>query len=175
MKRPLSLFIAVFIITTTSFAQSLKKYAIGQSGCNVYMFCDPGQFQRSYSDDSSVVYTGECNTSDALTYGVICVQLKEAVSDITVAEELMVSYLDYLKKAFDITLAAGYGKGNLLNDDNNTRGIVDYWTDKTGRDWKVKAWTNGMFMCVLYVYASGKLEDTQKINVFLNSFRFPAL
>jgi len=169
------LFLAAFIVLPHSYSQSLKKYTINTSGCSVYLFCDPGNFERTYSEDSSIVYTGECKTADSLTYGIICVQLKEPVEKIQPAEDLVVYYLDYLKKTFDIVSAVGYGKGNMLNSNTNTRGVIDYWKDKSGDEWKVKAWTNGKFIAVLYVYASGTLNETEKINVFLNSFRFPGM
>ena len=174
MKRFLSLLIVLFVINAVTYAQSLKKYTIGQSGCNVYMFCNPGEFDRSYSEDSSIVYTGECKTTDPLTYGVICVQLKEPLSSLQDAEDLLVAYLDFLKKSFDISIAAGYGKGNMLNSDPSTRGVVDYWKGKDGAEWKIKGWSNGKAMGILYVFAPGKLNETQKVNAFLDGFRFPA-
>jgi hypothetical protein len=172
--KHICLLLATFIALLNTGAQSLKKYAIGTSGCSVYLFCEPGNFGSSYSEDSAIVYTGDCKTADSSDYGFICVQLKQTTADMQVAEELLVAYLDYLKTALNITAAAGYGKGHILNGNVNTRGIIDYWTDKTGDEWKMKAWTDGRFIAVLYVYASGTLKETEKMNVFLDGFRFPA-
>jgi hypothetical protein len=169
----------LLIVTCTSltdlFSQSIKKYPIGDSGCSAYFFCTPSAFNVSYSDDSSKVYTGDCVATDSLTYGLICIKLKEKVADIQQAEDLTLSYLDYLKKSFDISSAAGYGKGHRLEGKENTRGIIDYWKDKTGNDWKIKAWTDGKFIGVLYVYAKGSLTETNRVNLFLDGFRWPVV
>ena len=138
------------------------------------MVCDPGEFEMSYSEDSAKVYTGECK-ADGISYGLICVKLKEPVEAGTQAEDLMINYLDFLKTQFKIKSSAGYGKGHTMDKKPEAKGVIDYWTDQTGDEWKVKGWTDGKFIAVLYVYASGKLEYSPKQDVFLNSFRFPGM
>ena len=138
------------------------------------MFCNAGDFDKTYSEDSSIVYTGECK-ADSLNYGIICVKLKEQVSDSKDAEDLMIGYLDYLKTSFKIKSSAGYGKGHTMEKKPDAKGVIDYWTDETGDEWKVKAWTDEKFIGVLYVYANGKLEYAPKQDVFLNGFRFPGM
>ena len=160
------------VLINCSNAQSLKKYAIGNSGCSVYTFCNP-VFEETYSEDSSKIFTGECE-KDTVYYGVICVKLQTATSNLDVAEELVVSYLDFLKKNFEIASAAGYGKGNRLNSNENTRGVIDYWQDKKKNNWKVKGWTDGKFIGIVYVYTQLEVPES-KANVFLNSFRFPGM
>jgi hypothetical protein len=158
-----------------SFSQSIKKYPIGDAGCSAYFFCTPSRFNVSYSDDSSKVYTGDCKAADSLTYGIICIKLKEKVADLQQAEDITLAYLDYLKQSFDVGSAAGYGKGHRLEGKEDTRGIIDYWKDKTGNEWKIKAWTDGKFIGVLYVFAKGSLNETNRINLFLDGFRLPTV
>ena len=86
---------------------------------------------------------------------------------------MLVSYLDYLKKSLSITSAAGYGKGHKLKDREDTRGVIDYWKDKDN-NWKITGWTNGKFICVLYVYTKKDIPET-KADVFLNSLLFPGM
>jgi hypothetical protein len=150
----------------------VKKYSIGNSGCSVYMLCDPGEFEMTYSEDSSMVFTAECKP-DSVSYGIICVKLKETVATGDEAENLLISYLDYLKTAFKIKSSAGYGKGHTLSSKADARGIIDYWTDEEENDWQVKAWADGKIISVLYVFKKGKLENQTKYEVFLNGFRFP--
>ncbi len=172
MQRALLTFCS-FLFLAIGKSQSLKKYDIAQSGCSVYMYCAPGRFEESYSEDSSRVYTAECNI-DELTYGVICVKLLTPSENPGEAEDMVISYLDYLKVEFDIKSAVGYGRGNHLNNQEDTRGVVDYWKDGDNNNWKIKAWTNGKIIGVLYAYSKKELPET-KIDVFLNSFRFPGI
>ena len=168
-KKKTLIFLSL-LTALSSFSQSLKKIAIGNSGCSLYSYC-PLKIEMAPSKDSSIIYTGEC-VSEAVSYGVICVKLLHPRTDLSQAEELMVAYLDYLKASFDITSAAGYGKGHRLNNNENTRGILDYWEDKERNKWKVKAWTDGKFIGVMYVFSKKELPES-KVNVFLDSFRLP--
>jgi hypothetical protein len=74
------------------YGQSLKKYPISNSGCSAYFFCDPGSITHEKSPDSSDVYTGKCS-KDAVSYGIICVRLKDKINDLGAGEEMLVSYL----------------------------------------------------------------------------------
>jgi hypothetical protein len=172
MMKVLLILFSTLQISTVSFSQSLKKYVIGSSGCSVYMLCDPGEFQMTYSEDSSAVFTGECKP-DSVSYGIICVKLKETIPAGDDAEELLISYLDYLKTAFKIKSSAGYGKGQTLSSKADARGVLDYWNDEGGNEWKVKGWTDGKFISILYVIEKGKLEYSPKHDLFMNGFRFP--
>jgi hypothetical protein len=152
-------------------AQSLKKYNIGNSGCSLYTYCAT-KFSMDYSDDSSKVYTGECSVG-GVSYGVICIKLLNQVPDLADAEDLMISYLTHLKGSFNIIKSAGYGYGHHVKDREDTRGVIDYWTDNTGDQWKIKSYTDGKFIGFMYAYSSQQLPEN-KVDVFLDSFRLPA-
>lgn len=164
--------IVLFFTCPSSFAQILKKYPVGNSGCYIYSYCD-SKYKMDYSDDSSKVFTGECTLGE-LSYGVICIQLLHPIADINVAEDLMISYVDYLKGSFEITKASGYGKGHRLKEMENTRGILDYWEDKETDKWKIKAWTDGHYIGFLYAYSKKELSEA-RVNAFLDSFRLPGM
>ena len=170
MKFPLLL--VIFLIAASANAQSLKKYSISNSGCSLYSYCE-SKYDVDYSDDSSKVYTGECTIGE-VTYGVICVKLLNIINDLDAAEEMMISYMDFLKKSFNIKKADGYGKGHFLNKNENTRGILDYWEDTEQDKWKVKAWTDGKFIGFMYAYSKKELPEA-KVNVFLESLRLPGM
>ena len=163
---------AVLITNLATHSQSLKKYPISNSGCSLYIYCEP-KFTMEKSSDSSLVYTGEC-VKDEVSYGVICVSLLHPVQDLTMAEDLVISYLDYLKENFEITRATGYGKGHRLNNNENTRGIIDYWEDKDKDNWKIKAWTDGKYIGIMYAYSKKPIAEA-KVNAFLDSFRMPGM
>ena len=164
------LLLAFSVTASVSHSQMLKKYAISNSGCALYSYCEP-KFEMSLSDDSSKVYTGECTVAD-VSYGVICVKLLTPITDLTMAEDLLISYADYLKRNFEIVKAAGYGKGHRLNNNEKTRGIIDYWEDAELDKWKIKAWTDGRNIGFMYAYSKKELPET-KVNMYLDSFRMP--
>lgn len=169
MKRiSLCLLFSSFIFYSN--AQSLKKIQISSSGCSLYAYCD-FIFEKEYSEDSSVLFVSECE-KDGVTYGIICVSLRQPAADLERSELSLISYLDYLKSSFKITKSIGYGKGHRLNNDENTRGVLDYWEDGDKNNWKIKGWTNGKFIGVLYGFSLKDLQET-KLNVFLDGFRFP--
>lgn len=170
MKKQILLIVCLAISWSLS-SQVIKKYYAANTGCCVYMYCDPGTFSLDLSPDSSEVYTGTCDI-DSVTYTVILVKFKSKVESIDAAEDVVVSYLDYLKSAFKINKSVGYGKGNRLNNDENTRGVVDYWEDTSGNHIKIKGWTNGAFIGVLMVTSNAEINE-DKVNFFLNGLRFP--
>jgi len=162
--------LSVCCIYATGNTQALKKYPISNSGCSIYNYCAIN-YQLSKSQDSSQIYTGECKKDD-ITYGVICVKLINPVTEMMMAEDLIISYADYLKESFKITKASGYGRGHMLDNNEKTRGIVDYWSDAEDTNWKIKAWTDGKFIGFLFVQSKKPLTEGI-INVFLDSFKFP--
>lgn len=175
MKR-FSLFLLFSFFFLFSNAQGVKKVSIkdsvNNSGCSLYTYCE-FLFETEYSEDSSLVFVSECE-KDGMNYGVICVKLRQTAANIDIAEESLINYLDYLKTSFKILKSTGYGKGHRLNKDEKTRGVLDYWEDSDKNNWKIKAWTNGKFIGVLYVYSPKELPDA-KLNVFLDGFRFPGM
>ncbi len=159
-------------------AQSLKKIPIKtttkNTGCSVYAFCDLS-FDVSLSVDSAEVYTAEC-VKDSLGFGVVFVKLTESAitTDFDAAINLTISYLDYLKSNMSIVASTGYGKGHTLRNNENIRGVVDYWEDQENNNWKIKAWTDKTFICVLYAYSQKELPE-QRIDAFLNGLSVPGM
>jgi hypothetical protein len=164
--KKLLLILAGQFFMCVSYCQAIRKYPIGNSGCSAYFYCNPGDFNLSYSEDSSQVYTAECK-KDSTGYGVICVKLAQTVLDIAEAENLLVQYLDFLKTSLNITSSAGYGKGHRLRGNENIHGIVDYWKDIDNGKWKVKGWTDGKYIVVLYANSRKELSE-EKSDIFLD-------
>lgn len=169
MKKEFLLF-ALSISVILSHAQVFKKLSIGNSGCSLYSYCD-FKFETEYSEDSSLVYVSECE-KELINYGIICVKLLVPTDNLDKAEKSLIAYLDYLKNSFKILKSAGYGTDHRLANDEKTRGVLDYWEDSDKNKWKIKGWTNGKFIGVLYGYSTNALPDL-KLNAYLDSFRFP--
>jgi hypothetical protein len=171
MKRAPLLFAFSFCFIF-SHSQSLKKVPVSNSRCFIYTYCG-FNFEKEYSEDSSEVYVSEC-VKDEVSYGVICVKLLQPAADLEKAEEMLIDYLYYLKTSFSISKAVGYGRGHHLNKNENTRGVLDYWEDAEKNNWKIKGWTDRKFIGILYGYSAKELPE-MKLNVFLESLRFPGM
>lgn len=170
--RNLLLAFAAILFINSACAQGLKKYPIGKSGCSAYFYCDPGTFELSKSADSSDMQTGEC-VSNEVHYGIICVKLRKRAKNLDASEQVLTDYIDFLKGPLEITSAAGYGTGHRLKGNEQTRGVLDYWKDKSNNNWKIKGWTDGKYIVFMYVYTSILINEF-KGDAFLNGLDFPA-
>lgn len=154
-------------------AQDPQKVAISTTGCTVQVYCLPGRFDVYDLEDGSTVYADDCE-KDGVTYGIYCIRLKKPISDLSAAEDSVIGILDFLKLDYGIVRGKGYDKGHKLNKDETTRGIFDTWEDADDNKWKVRAWTNGNFICVLHMHSAKELPD-KKTEIFLNGLRFPGM
>jgi hypothetical protein len=146
---------------------------ISNTGCTVQVICFPGRFDAYDLEDGSTVYADECE-KDYVTYGIYCVKLKRSIPNLDNAEDTITAYLDFMKLDYGIIESKGYDKGHKLNKDETTRGVFDKWEDTDKQKWKVRAWTNGNFICVLYVHSTKELPE-KKTELFLNGLRFPGM
>lgn len=145
--------------------------AIGNTGCTVQVFCFPGRFDTYDLEDGSTVYADDCE-KDGIVYGIYCVRLKKELSINGAAEDTAVVYLDFLKLDFGIVSAKGYEKGYRLRKNERTRGIADSWEDADKHKWKIRAWTDGRFICILYVHSDKEMAE-KKTQPFLEGLQFP--
>jgi hypothetical protein len=157
---------------TTANSQTLKRYAIGNTGNSVNAYCEP-KFGITYSGDSAKVYTSECGKDD-IYYMVICIEPKQSFTSLSKAEMALISYVNHLKTQFKIISSTGYGTDNKLNGNENTRGIVDYWKDNEQFNWKVKGWTDGKYLTVLVAYSKNSFAETT-VNPFLDGLLFKGM
>ena len=169
----LLLLLSFFFCLFNGYTQDPARVAISGTGCTVAVYCFPGRFDAYDLEDGSTVYADECTKGDVV-YGINCVKLKKPVMDLAAAEDTVIALLDFMKLDFGIVRAKGYDKGHKLQKDDNTRGVYDTWEDAEKHKWKIKAWTNGNFICVLYMHSGKELPD-KKTEVFLEGLRFPGM
>lgn len=151
-----------------------KKYAVGNSGCFLYMPGDPGEWKMEKSEDGSEVYTGSVS-ANGLVFDAIVVSFAEPLAGVSIDDQvtMLISYIDFLKSNFGVESSAGYGKGHKLDGFENANGVIDYWqwADKTQA--KIKGWINESNLAVLLVSGSDDPSNKSATEVFLNGFRFP--
>lgn len=156
-------------------APRFNKVDVGDSGCKVYIPGKPDPVKLEYSPDSSKVYTIETLDSTYGAYfhmGAIVVRLKD-VDLKDQGEEMLISYLDYLKEAFKIKKAIGYGKGHTLSTHPTAKGVIDYWEDADGDQWAVKGWAAESTIFVMFIYGPKEFPNNNVKNVFFDGARFP--
>lgn len=171
-------FLLLFLLSAPLFAQKAPKFAkypIGNSGLNIYLPAQPDSVTLAYSPDSSKVYTIESLDSSSGKYyhfGAIVVDLKEKLAG-GEEEDMIIAYLDYLKTAFEITESAGYGKGHTLETHPAAKGVIDYWKDKEGDEWRIFAWADTNYVVVMFEYGPGDYPNENVIEIFRKGIRFP--
>lgn len=172
MRIILLLFVTA-AISTGAFAQTgvkWQKTAIGNSGAYVYMPgpCEPAVMEKS--PDSSLVYTMN-SVVDNYVFDVVFVKMSERVGPDEM-EPLLISYMDFLKGTFEVTSAAGYGKGHTLGTHDTAKGVLDYWTDKDGNSITIMGWIDAQYIAVLAITGT-KSADYNVSDVFRKGIRFP--
>ncbi|MBK7174021.1 MAG: hypothetical protein IPH84_12475 [Bacteroidales bacterium] len=172
MKKSLLIICLLMIVICAAMSQDqLKKYDIGDSGCSAYFYNNPGQAEVSFSPDSSKVYTLESLDESGNTYSIIVVDLAIDLPGEEV-ENILISYLDYLKEQFGVLSSAGYGKGHKLDTHASAKGINDFWSSQED-DISVKAWGDPGYLAVMMVFSAKGTDVFSKSQVFFNGFRFP--
>ncbi|MCC6413727.1 MAG: hypothetical protein IT270_18915 [Saprospiraceae bacterium] len=169
-----ALFLASESQMTAQTAPRFTKTPIGNSGCSIYLPGKPDPLDISKSPDSSVVYTIETIDSTSGKYfrfGTILVDLKD-MELAGIEEDMLVSYMDYLKTAFDVVEAAGYGKGHSLSTHPSAKGVLDYWKDSSGDEWVVKGWAAESTLFVMFVYGPEAYPNYTIVDTFFKGARF---
>lgn len=159
----------LFVFLATSFvlratAPRFKRYLICP-GCSTYLNSSACTLQVRQTRDGDKIYFNEY-TEDGVTYGTICVQMRDAYA-LEDAESILVHYLNRVRKPMQIACNVSME----INTTSEQLTITDYWQDGAGIDWKIKGYTNGRIVGVLYVK---NISDTTVNNhdAYLNGFRF---
>jgi|SRR5215218_8537717 len=124
------------------------------------------RFRKTKTGD--LMQVSECKEND-VTYGVIAIKLKEAYTNLADAETVLKHFMLQLQSIFAIVHTTGIHAAP--EETGHKTAIVDYWQDVEQKDWKVKGWTNGYSMAVLYIKNIG-LVPVAKEDCFLNGAVF---
>jgi hypothetical protein len=160
----------LFLLLATSLVLRLpkpkfKRYFLGATGCSIYLVNGKNTIHYKHTKEGDRVYFYDEAVS-GVTFGFIGVQMKET-STLEQAENILVQYMNRLRKPLGISVNIQMEiekKDRLIT-------ITDYWQDEQGLDWKIKGYTNGKTITVLYVKnISDSLVEEQ--DAFLNGFKF---
>lgn len=166
----LILFLATSFLFRLSSNRNVKNQLIGNTGCSALIASEEA-LESSKTASGDNLYFHEFKEKN-VTYGMICVHMNHDCS-LEEAEELLRSYINTLRGPFYILHNTGIHEDADWNSETS-KTIVDYWQDCQRRDWKVKGYTNGRTLAVLYVKNIGHV-DVKKQDLFLDSFHFSAV
>ena len=165
----LILFLATSLVIRFSSSKKIKLQFIGNTGCSALVSSD-NKLESTLTQCGDQLYFYEFKDKN-VTYGMICVDMNEQYS-LTEAGEMLRSYIDKLRGPLYILHNTGIHEDTDWNSETSTT-IVDYWQDCNKKDWKVKGYTNGKTLAVLYVKNIGH-ADVKSQDFFLDSFHFGA-
>ena len=151
-------------------AQKPRIYDVGQTGCSFYIYCENFNLEKVFAEDSSLVYSGECQ-SNSIAYGIICVQLAVPLTTDEEAIKMVNDYMEYLRGELKVTAVTDQRTGFRLDNDLSTIGAAENWRDATDNRWNLKTWTNKKIIAILYSYAR-ETPPIFETEAFQNSFRF---
>lgn len=165
----LILFLATSLVIRFSSSRVMKLKPIGETGCSALLSSN-NKLESTLTGTGDELYLHEFKDG-GVTYGMICVKMKEDFI-LAEAEEMLGSYIDKLKGPFHILHNTGMCNDADWNSETS-KTVVDYWQDSQKKDWKVKGYTDGKSLAVLYVKNIG-VVDVKKQDLFLDSFHFDA-
>lgn len=162
------------LLSTVSFLKGqnqFRKYEIGDSGCSAYFYTQPAPAEMSLSEDKSKVYIMESTDEQGNTYSTITVKFAESI-DAENSEELLISYMDYLKSSLKVIKSSGYSSGIQLPAHPAARGVKDYWSDAESNG-TVVGYVDTNFLAVMFVWQVENDPDIfSKSEAFFKGYRF---
>ena len=158
-------FLANSLVLRRAASPELKRFLIGQSGCSTLLHSQDRTLHIRYTKEGDKIYFNEF-VAGKVGYGTVCVQMHEAYS-LYNANNILVQYINRVRKPMNII----YNFSMEIEKSLGLITITDYWQDKAGIDWKIKGYTNGKVVALLYVK---NINDSSVKNhdAFLNGFRF---
>jgi hypothetical protein len=121
-------------------------------------------------EKGNTVYVGQAKEG-AVVYGFATVELSQILYARKEAEQALFLFMEDMLPSFNIAYTAGLIHGYNHPHSAAVWGMTEYWQDLEGTDWKVKGWTDGRVMTVLYVKGIGYSSIDQQ-EAYLNSFQF---
>jgi hypothetical protein len=143
-------------------ARKFKRTLIGSRGSSLE-FAPGVEFEHTIHEGDELYFAE--HQDKFITYGVLVAHLQQELCQED-ARTVLRSYLNRLRKPFKAPHNTG-----IIDCSAGTINLVDYWQDEDSVDWKLKAYSDGRTMAILYVKNINDSE-VEKQEAFLNSFRF---
>jgi hypothetical protein len=169
MENLLSFLAAVFSLNTETRGPS--QINIGAPGCTLTVH-KPPVIHSIKTEEGYPAWIGQ-SEEKASRFGFATILLPQPADDEEEMKHLLYKFLDDVHQSFDIVCGIGLTYGYDHPGDPSIFGFCEYWQDRLGHDWKVKAWSNGLLMTVLYISNIGvvSLKDQE---TYLDGISFSA-
>ncbi len=171
-----TLTILLVIVFNFCFAQNktnLQKLKIADSGFAAAMIASPDSIQKNFEPDGSIVWTVKSITKE-FTYRMVLVKNKTNTPLSRLEQEtLLKKKLEELQVGFHVVRNEGYQPGYIMDRDPDVRGYADFWYDKNGNRYSVKAWVLENYFAILTVNGYNKLPPYSVCRTFFNEIEFP--
>jgi hypothetical protein len=135
-----------------------KKITIGAPGCTLTVH-KPPVVHPIKTEEGYHAWIGQSKEGRSC-FGFATILLPKPADDEEQMKDLLYDFLEDVHQSFDIVCGTGMQYGYNHPGDPEIFGFCEYWQDRQGHDWKVKAWSNGLIMTVLYI--SNIVEVTLK-------------
>ena len=163
----LLLILATSFVLRLSSSRKLQKCPIGDTGCFL-LSARGSKFEKRKTGAGDQLYFNEFSEK-GVTYGAICVAMNRQFNE-QEARDMLASYMNKLKGPFFVFHQVGQENSKDWNHESSIT-LVDHWQDARGIDCKLKGYTNGRVIAILYVKNINEAE-TEKQEAFLDSFHF---
>lgn len=143
-----------------------RRYLIC-SGCSTLLNSAGRTLHIRYTKEGDKIYFNEY-ACDGISYGIICAEMKKTYTAER-AEKILINFINRVRKPMHISV----NDAMEVEANDHYLTITDYWQDHAGIDWKIKGYTNGSVIALLYVK---NITDTNVKNhdAYLNGLRFSA-
>lgn len=159
----LFVFLATSLVLRAT-SPKFKRYRIC-AGASSLLHSSARTLHVRQTKEGDTLYFNEYET-DGVTFGIVCVNMQEEVEE-EQCESLLVHYLNRMRKPLHIQCNVSMEIG----EENGQTVLTDYWQDATGTDWKVKGYTNGKVLAVLYVKNVSEAAVSSH-DAYLDGFKF---
>jgi hypothetical protein len=162
----------LILLLATSFALRLnsprkfKNVTIGHTGCSALLLQHDNSIDSTVTESGDRLYFHEAE-ENGVGYGMICVDMRTAV-DQSEAMTMLEAYMDSLRGPFYVLHNTGVHAAANWNQ-ASVSSLTDYWQDSQGVDYKVKGYTNGRVLAILFVRNISQL-DVSLQDQYLDSF-----
>ncbi len=170
MKKFLILVFVSFSVLIFAQTPRFSKYTVDNTAMQIYLPTEP-KWEKSTSEDGSRIYVYH-DVFGTINYSAIIVKLGATIDNEN-PESLLESYMVFLEDStYSLDQKAGFGKGHILDNQPNVKGILQMGKSTDGKEYKILGWTDGKYIAVL---ATSSLEEMNYNiqEIYLRGIRFP--